>query len=361
MFDKIPQKEIKMKKYLSVRISLLVSLMLAAAIMLSSCSDTLMSYDSFAMGSVLNVKLYAADEKAAAVYEDINSEINKLDKAISATDENSEISQINQKGISKVSPETLKLIEDIMTISHICHKKLDITIGAVSSLWKFNTDSPVLPDKKELAKAVKAVDLDKILVDEQMSSVKIEEGQQLDLGAFGKGAALDRAARVLEDKDISAILTFGGAVMINGNNPTAKNWKIGIRDPFKTDNDTFGTLTFDNKGITEPLFISTSGAYEKSFTENGKIYHHILSTETGYPAESELAAVTVVSHTGLSSDALSTFCFIQGLNDDTLATLENFESDAVFIFNDNTYYVTEGLKEAFTLSADSASLKTYEK
>lgn len=317
--------------------------------------------ESFAMGSILTAKIYASKDKAEAVYENINNAVTQLDSEISATNETSSVAHINETGISKVSPETLLLMTDIVRICRICHKQLDPTIGAVSKLWGFSTDTPGVPDEKELKKALKTVGLDGIRIDNNEFTVGVEEGQQLDLGAFGKGAALDRAYLSVKDDTRPLLVTFGGAVMIKGKNPSAKSWKIGIRDPFGTANDSFATLSFANNDMTEPVFISTSGAYEKNFEENGKTYHHILSAKSGYPAESELAAVTVTGSTGLSTDALSTFCFIQGLNEDTLQTLETFSAEAVFIFNDHSYFVTDGLKNALVLADSTAEEHIYEK
>ena len=75
-------------------------------------------------------------------------------------------------------------------------------------------------------------------------------------------------------------------------------------------------------------------------------YHHILSPETGYPVETDLVSVTVYAPGGLNSDALSTACFINGLNPQTLQWLQNFSAEAVFVNKDKEYYVTDGLSDA---------------
>ena len=102
-------------------------------------------------------------------------------------------------------------------------------------------------------------------------------------------------------------------------------------------------------------FLSTSGSYEKQFTENGVTYHHILDPDTGYPAESGLLSVTVWSSSGALSDALSTACFVLGM-EDSLPVLEQFDSGAVFITQDHQIYVTENLESAFSLTAEGYSL-----
>ena len=107
-------------------------------------------------------------------------------------------------------------------------------------------------------------------------------------------------------------------------------------------------------------FISTSGSYEKYFVEDGVTYHHILSPTTGYPVETDLVSVTVYAPGGLNSDALSTACFANGLNKQTLQWLKNFSAEAVFVFQDHSYYVTQGLRDAFTLTDKGFTPYDYE-
>ena len=59
--------------------------------------------------------------------------------------------------------------------------------------------------------------------------------------------------------------------------------------------------------------IVTSGIDERYFTYQGKKYHHILDPYTGFPADTGLASVTILSDTSAQRDALSTTCFLLGM------------------------------------------------
>jgi thiamine biosynthesis lipoprotein len=83
----------------------------------------------------------------------------------------------------------------------------------------------------------------------------------------------------------------------------------------------------------------TSGIYERYFEQAGKRYHHILSSNTGYPVDNELASVTVITESSIDADALSTVLFASGI-EDGIAFLKKYnpEIGAAFVTKDNKIY-----------------------
>ena len=111
---------------------------------------------------------------------------------------------------------------------------------------------------------------------------------------------------ILDSEKIeSALISLGGNIYAKGNNKNGEPWKVGIADP---DNSSkyIGILSVTDTAIV------TSGDYERYFEIDGKRYHHILNPKTGYPAESGLQSVTIITPNATLADMLSTKCFIAG-------------------------------------------------
>ncbi len=293
---------------------------------------------TIAMGTVINLRLFGSHGKETA--EAIEDNINETEKALlSWREESSDIQRINAAAGSaaSVSTETAQIICDAIDVSKNCGGVFDITIGNVTKLWDFGGENQRLPAQEEIENALETVGYSSIKVTD--TTVQISENQSLDLGAIGKGAACDRVKTYLSATNTdSAVISVGGSLLLYGD----RKFDIGIVNP-QNDQASIGTLKLAD------TCISTSGNYEKKFIKDGKLYHHILNAKTGYPAEGNLSSVTIVCKSGILSDALSTACYILGYSD-SIELLKKYDAQAVFIFNDKTVRVTDGLKSKFTLT-----------
>lgn len=293
---------------------------------------------SVAMGTVINLKISGKDCKTALslVEEEIDITENSI---LSRNSKTSEISSINASAGEKVyvSAETAEYVSRSLAFSQLTDGAFDVTVGEISMLWDFGGDNQRVPSESEISALLPYVGYQNVNV--TGNGVATGKNQSLDLGAVGKGIACDRIRSVLSDtKTKSAVISIGGSLLLYGD----KEFTIGIINP-NDDTKSMGTLKLSD------VCVSTSGSYEKCFTESGKEYHHILNATTGYPAESDVKSVTVVCSSGLDSDALSTVCFLLGYKK-SLDILNEYEAQAVFIFDDDTVKVTDGLTDCFELT-----------
>jgi len=159
----------------------------------------------------------------------------------------------------------------------------------------------------------------------------------IDLGGIAKGYIADRVKAYLEKRGVKhAILSFGGNIVAIGTKPDGTAWKVGIQDIDKPTGEHM--LVARNTGGSTV----TSGIYERGFTLDGVRYHHLLSAETGWPVQNELASVTIFSESSMEGDALSTAAFVLGA-EDGMKLIDSLEGiEAVFIFRDRTVVYSSG-------------------
>lgn len=343
------------------------------------------SKTDFVMSTVLSEKIYGTKD----VTQDIKEELDKLEKdQLSWREDHSVVSKINadaQKGIkTKLDSDMTSWVEDSLELAKRSNGAFDPTIGRLTRLWNIEGDNPKVPSKQEIKNTLEDTGYTKIHLEkvesqntantkknvdkdikdntaknketsedtskntntnESVSSIYIGDKCTLDLGAVGKGIACDVVQDYLKkQKEVSgAVIAVGGSILLYGSKADGSDWNVAVQNPRGQDGEAMGILSLS--GTTN---VSTSGDYEKYFMQDGKRYHHILDPSTGYPADSGLISVTIVSDSGLLSDGLSTACFVLG-KEKGEKLLETYGAEGVFIDQNKKVTVTKGLKDKFTI------------
>ena len=313
-----------------------VAAVAAAAIFFASSNEVKREF--FAMDTFVSAKVkgFAAKDAAGG----ISSLVRELDsKQLSRYTSGSEISRINSEAETVLSDEMRDYITELLEVGKMSGGKFDIALGAVSDLWSFN-DSPRVPSTDELTEALSHSGSDKLSL--SGNTLTRADGCIVDLGSAGKGIALDKVKSYLSDKKISsAVVSVGGSVLLYGKG----SFNVGVRDPWGEAGRSVMTVKL-GAGC-----VSTSGSYERCFEQGGKRYHHILDPDTGLPVENGLVSVTVISDSGLLSDALSTACFVLGAEGGAKLAAK-YGCEAIFITEDKKVICTDGIKPNVTVLAD---------
>lgn len=134
---------------------------------------------------------------------------------------------------------------------------------------------------------------------------------RIDLGAYAKGTALDRAAAGLRARGIGNALVNAGGDIIALGDAGGRAWRVGIRHPRAA-----GVLA--GVALADGEAILTSGDYERAFEWAGVRYHHILDPRTGRPAPAT-ASITVIARNAAHADAAATALFVAGEDWPTVA------------------------------------------
>ncbi len=289
------------------------------------------SKEFFCLDTVCTITVYGQTQsKADGVIEDAVQLCEYYENMLSRTVRDSDVDRINTAGCKpvEVSDDTVAVIEKGIEFGRLSGGKFDITIGAVSSLWDF--EEGVRPDDAAIQKALKTVDYKQITIEGNEVSLGIE-GAMLDLGGIAKGYIADRITELLEDNGVEqAIINLGGNVVTIGEKEAGTPWVVGIERPYSDRTAIIGALQVTDETVT------TSGVYERCFTEGGKLYHHVLDPETGYPMETEAEAVTVQGPSGMSaeSDAFGTMFLMLG-EEAGEKILENYPDFRVAFIDEN--------------------------
>lgn len=314
-----------MKRFAKIAAVLAVALLVS--LIIADTAKPALKFDFFAMNTFVSGEIKG--KKLEETHKEIQSIINKLDKAIlSRTEENSFIYNLNKNGEAVADT---KLFEYFLKLNEVCKKSdgaFDYTLGGVSDLWNFG-NTPSLPDTNKLSDALSHCGYENVFLSDGNITLA-DKNSVVDFGASGKGIALDETRNYLDVADISrAVISVGGSVLLYGND----DFTVGIKNPF-------GGSGYAAKLTLNECCVSTSGSYEQSFEQNGKKYHHILNPETGYPVENEVISATVISESGLLSDALSTACFVLGV-DKGFALAEEFGATVIFITENGEIHLKE--------------------
>jgi thiamine biosynthesis lipoprotein len=267
-----------------------------------------------ALGTVVEIMVADEDKSQRNINAAIGkafSEIKRIEGLISKFDFQSDISWINARGCvepAKVNPETINLIENSIKFSQLTDGAFDITARPLIELWGFEgTPGENMPTALELAETLEKVGYKNIKLNRQENVVSLTRPEMsLDLGAIGKGYAVDRAAAVLRQEGIkSALVNAGGDIYCLGRRSKTEKWEIAVRHPRKKE----GVLALLE---LEDQAVATSGDYEKYFMIKGKRYSHIIDPRTGYPCASTPAGVTVLADSCFAADALATSILVLG-------------------------------------------------
>lgn len=334
----------------------LVPLPLLTVLLLSGCGTQGKMEEEhtaaiFAMGTYITLTAYGESaETALALSAD---RIKELESLWSVTDENSDIYKVNQGGgvPTEVNEETAEILQFALDMANQTNGALDPTISPVITAWGFISGEYHIPTEEELADLLQNVDYEKVLLEE--TYVTLPDGMQLDLGAVGKGYTGDIIAELLKEQGVtSALLNIGGNIQMLGRKPDGSRWRLGIQNPFGE--GSLGVLESEDGAVV------TSGNYERYFIgEDGKQYGHIVDPSTGYPAESGLASVSIIAKEGRLCDALSTAIYVMGLDEATKYWQENGGFDMLLITDKNEVYLTEGIKDNFTLNGYFSDIEIY--
>lgn len=300
-----------------------------------------------AMGTTISLAI--VHDKAQVLLTEAKRRLLDYEERFSANDPDSLLMRINAKaGLApvQVDADLFKLIaigRDYSLRSDAC---LNIAIGPLIKLWQVGFKGANLPSEAAIQDRLALTHPAGIILDDAKQTVYLaKQGMEIDLGAVAKGYFADLIKDYFLEQGVqSGMINLGGNVLLVGahlENPGGF-WRVGVQDPDQSRNHLRGIIQFQDGSVV------TSGIYERHFEYQGKTYHHIFDSQTGYPVDNDLAGLTIVSKSSLVGE-IYTSLYFNLTSQELLAKLSVISGvEAVIITRDGEVVLTEGIKPFYT-------------
>jgi thiamine biosynthesis lipoprotein len=265
-----------------------------------------------AMATTFEVAIpYRAHPDPVAAAEDALDLIDDLEDQMTVFREHSEVSRLNATAAAGPVPVEERLFELFARCAAWTRETdgaFDIATGALTKAWGFNHRQGRVPTPAERAAAVARTGMRHVILNPDARTVKFRvPGLEINLGAVGKGYALDRAADLLLERwGVTAALLHGGgsSVYAIGHPPgDPRGWAIDLKHPWEA--ASLGVIRLRDRGL------GTSAATFQHFEYNGRKLGHLIDPRTGWPVEGT-ASASVAAPTAAEADAMSTAAFVLG-------------------------------------------------
>ena len=301
----------------------------------------------------------------------------RYEQLFSRVNSESQLYQLNHAGgrPCAVDAELASLVAEALSYCRETEGRYDISMGSVVQLWDFKCGS--IPDVKALSQALEHVDYRMVQVrnagsegeparerERELAREKerAREGERerglkgaakseivigdaaacIDLGGIAKGYIADALLAFFRERGLAhALVNLGGNVAVMGGKPDGSPWRIGIRRPVPSSQammiQSFATVALHEGSVV------TSGIYERAFTRDGVLYHHILDPKTGFPAQTDLLSATVISKASIDGDGYTTALIIMGSDQALQFALEHPEIEVILVTREGEVLATPGV------------------
>lgn len=288
-------------------VTVLTALVLSTAASSQSSPEVLVYGKKYAMGTVFEIVAYDHSyEHGSGAIEKALNEVVRIDAILSNFKPESPLSELNRSAhfhTQRVPSDLYRVIDTALRLSRLTDGKFDISVAPLVDLWKAALSGDAIPSAEQEKKVRSCVGYEKIELTPPDKIAFHSPCLHLDLGAVGKGYAVDRAADVLRNWGIhDALINAGGSTLVAMGAPPGKSaWLLHLRDP---------SNQLDPQVMLKDQSVSTSEQTPPSLLGKDSA-GHIIDPDTGRPLLTDFA-VSVIAKTGSATDGLSTSLLLLG-------------------------------------------------
>lgn len=256
-----------------------------------------------------SISLYVEGTDAEGLIREAENRLFRYESIFSANRDHSQLALLKKQAAShpqRVDKELYDLIKIGKGHSLKENSFLNIAIGPLIKLWRIGFREAHVPANAEIKAVLELLNPAYIQLDDEQQTVHlVRKGMEIDLGAIAKGYFADQVMAFFKKNGaVSAMIDLGGNVLVHGDSPSgSSHWKVGIQNPFLPRGHIAAFVHIREQSVV------TSGIYERVLEKEGTRYHHIFSSQTGYPIESDVASLTIIADRSLDCDIYTTTLF----------------------------------------------------
>jgi len=266
-----------------------------------------------AMATQWEILLPLGTPDATAAGRDAFELLDRIEARLTVYRDTSAVSKLN----AAAAAGPIRIETDLFDLLAFCarthaetHGAFDVAAGALVKAWGFFKGPRRVPTEDELATARQRSGMGHVHLDAERRTVRVDTpGVEFNLGAVGKGWALDRLVERLAGRwKIRAALLHGGRSSVYGRGcppGDPRGWCVGVSHPADPERRLARVWLRDRA-------LGTSAATYRYLEHEGRKLGHVLDPRTGWPAEG-VASCSVAAPTAAEADALSTAFFILGV------------------------------------------------
>ena len=261
--------------------------------------------EAYLMGTRARMVAHAADRAAGlAILDTALRALEDTEAELSTWRPDSAISVFNRSPVGTpwtANAALCSMFDEVYRWRAATAAAFDPAIGALTAAWGIH-ETGRIPSPDEIAASLARSGLDPIAFDRAACTLTRTTGVTLDVGAFGKGEALDRASAAL--LHTAWLIDLGGQVSVGGLQADGSPWTIDIADPRDRERPLLQVHMRHGS-------LATSAGSERDQTADRLRVGHILDPRTGRPARFR-GSVTVWHARSLVADMLSTALYVMG-------------------------------------------------
>ncbi len=236
--------------------------------------------------------------------------LERIEQSLSKFLPQSDVSLLNALGASRqvrVGQEVVRLLKLSREAWEATGGAFDVTVGELMHAWGLVDMEGRVPSEREIVQLRSRCGMHHVGFDEGEGTAWLARpGLSVDLGAIGKGHAVDVLTSRLQERRRGSGLFISGRSSIAcwGAPPGETGWRFEVVHP-EGEDEPLGVI------MAEPGSISTSGSYARRFVRGWREYGHVIDPRTGKPAGG-MKSVTVWTPSAVLGDVLSTALLVLG-------------------------------------------------